>query len=522
MQTVSSAWTAEEKDSVRTIAQSLLVSWKKETNLANRTFTIGISTIGGPDGIGIDSSAIGGPGIYRYFNEKEYAMSLSWERGYNIPLGGLAKGLAEAELDNTSGRFTPRFMGGSSELYTTIIPRRPFLINAGFNFSGIDQSIPQFAGVVTKQPRVNTRTKRVNLQGADYIDFFQNRYLDQEVMFTGLRTDQVIEDLFESLGMSTAQYRLDYGINVIPFGLFEKGTRFSDAINDMVQAENGHLYQDEQGKFIFENRQHWDSAPYTQVQRVIRTAQVLESEIPNESNIINVVEINSKLVEKQPEQIIFRLNPFDSLMVPSNSSAEFFFEFESPALSLTTPTSTGSVSYFNAFSNSDGSGTELTDSLSVTKIYRFAHSAKVTFTNASTSNAYITNLVISGRIAKEVGTLYTRVKDSSSVTAYEERKISINNPYIQNETWAESLGQMILNDFSEIDNMQKITIRAIPELQIGDLISWQGRYWRIYDIKTKLDPDSGFTQDLTIVQKTIISYFRIGISTIGGSDQIAP
>ena len=57
---------------------------------------------------------------------------------------------------------------------------------------------------------------------------------------------------------------------------------------------------------------------------------------------------------------------------------------------------------------------------------------------------------------------------------------------------------------------------------MGDLISWQGRYWRVYDIKSKLSPEVGFIQEVSLVKRTIQSYFTIGISTVGGSDQIAP
>ena len=81
---------------------------------------------------------------------------------------------------------------------------------------------------------------------------------------------------------------------------------------------------------------------------------------------------------------------------------------------------------------------------------------------------------------------------------------------------------MILNDFSDPENLQVITIRAIPELQLFDLISWQGRYWRIFDIKATIDPSVGFVQELTLLQRTIKTYFRIGISTIGGDDKISP
>lgn len=518
MQSVSAAFTAEEKDSTRAVVGSLLVSWKKETNLSARTFTIGVSSIGGGDIIGINPGAVGGPGIYHYFDESDYLLSLAWERSLNMPIGGLTTALAEARLENTSMRFTPRYMGGQSELFTSILPRRPIIINAGF----VGDYIPQFAGILTRQPQLDTRTRTLSLEAADYMDFFQNRFLDQEVMFTGLRTDEVLEDLFQSMGMSTAQYELDPGINVIPFGLFEKGTRFSNIINDLVQAEIGHIYQDEEGKFRFENRYHWDSSPHNAVQRVLLTGQVLEAEAPNDDHIINVVEVNSKIVTKQPEQSIFRLSPFDFLEIPASSNAEFFIDFESPALSMTTPTASGEKSYYVANSASDGSGTNLTGSVSVVRVDRFAHAAKLHFSNASTSTAYITSLVVSGRVARTTSPIYVRSKTDSSITAYEERPYRIENDYIQSEIAANSLAQMILTDFSQPENLQRITIRAIPSLQLGDLVSWQGRYWRIFNIGSTLNPSEGFVQRLTLLQRTLTSYFRIGISTIGGTDGIAP
>lgn len=523
MQTVNSAWTAEERDTVRKIAHNLQVSWKKDSILGNRTFTIGVSTIGGSDIIGINPGAIGSPGNYRYFDESAYVTSLAWERGLNMPTGGLVKALGEATLDNTNGRFLPRYMGGNSELFTAILPRKPAIIGAGFNFSGIDQTVPQLSGILNKAPVVDVRNREVSLQMEDYIGYFQNRFLDQSIMFTAQRTDEVMRTLLvNELGMSTAQFSLDDGINLIPFGMFEKGRKFYDIFNDLTQAENGHSYMDEAGIFHFENRQHWDASPYNQTQRVIHTAQVIDAQAPDTDHIINVVEIRSKIMEKQPEQIIYRLNPFDSLAIPANSSAEYFFEFESPALSMTTPTGTGTVSYFVANDMDDGSGTDLTSSVSVTYAYRFANSTKMTFTNSSSSIAYITTLVISGRSAKSVGDLYTRSQISSSVTAYEERKFELENQFIQNVDWANSYAQMILNDFAQPENLQRITIRAIPELQLGDLVSWQGRPWRVFDIKSRLSPGTGFTQELTLLQRTITTYFRIGISTIGGSDKIAP
>lgn len=522
MQEVSAAFTAEEKDTVRKITADLLVSWKKESNLGNRTFTIGVSLIGSNDLIGINPGAIGSPGNYSYFEESDYLLSAAWERSYNMPVGGLSKALAEAQLENTSGRFTPGYMGGESELFTSILPRRPFIINAGFDFAGIPQNIPQFAGILTRQPEVDSRRSHVRLVGADYVDFFYNRYTDQESMFTGFRTDEVYEQMLVGLGLSTGQYVLDTGINIIQFGIFDKGTRYSDLFHKLAEAEAGHFYQDEEGIFRFENRQHWDTSPSNQVQKLVLTGQVLEAEAPDDDHIINVVEVKSKAYQKQPIQTVFSLPSLSPIEIPAGETIEKFLEFQNPILELTHPTDGGALSYYVANTESDETGTDITSSVTITNRGTFARAVKYQITNSSTSTAYITQLTLAGRTVIAPSDIYVRSTDDSSLTAYEERPYYIENEYIQNADWANSLARMILNDYSEPDNLQRITIRAIPELQLGDLISWQGRYWRIFKIASELDPASGYIQRLTLLQRTPQPYFRIGISTIGSADQIAP
>jgi hypothetical protein len=529
MLSVASAFTAEEKDSTRKIVASSRVAWKKSLLTSIRRFTIGVSTIGGTDVIASSGGTNSDFWNYQYQDESAYLMSLSYERSLQMPAGGINKGLAEVEFDNTSGRYTPRYMGGSSELYTAVQkPRRPLVLNAGFNFNGVDQMIPQFVGLTSKVPEVSAREKRTKIQAEDFVGFLQNRYVDNTTMFTAQRTDQVIENILQRLGYGTAQYNLDYGINNIPFGIYEQGTRYIDIIQKLVQAENGQFYQDEEGILRFENRQHWDSAPYTQVQKVITTSMVLEAKMPDDSHIINVVEVVGSPREKQATQRVFQGSGFagvSAIQIPAGGTKEQWVSYDDPMLQITTPTpatTSGDFSYFAANAASDGTGADLTASVYVKSIENFARASKIVFGNTSASIAFITKLDIWGRPARRSGDIYARNERGASVTAYEERPYKLENEYIQSNSWAESYTNMILRDFAFPENIQDITIRAIPELQLGDLISWQGRYWRIFGIKSKIAPSVGFVQDLKLLQRTITSYFRIGISTIGGSDLIAP
>lgn len=514
MQSVNAAFTAEEKDFSRQIAESLLVSWHRQNILGNKTFTIGVSIIGGNDIIGLTPGSIGSPANYKYFDESAYAMSLGWERGLNMPTGGLTMAMAEAVLDNTSRRFTPRSMGGRSEISTAILPSRPAIINAGFYLNGFPSLIPQFSGIISEQPLVDVRNRTISLRMLDYVSFFQNKKLDNAVMFTSQRTDQVFTTLSNMLGMNTAQYDYDTGINVIPFGYFPVGTTFADAFGKLAEAENGHLYQREDGVFVFENRQHWNSAPYNQVQKVISTAQVIDAQAPDQSHLVNMVEINADVLSKQPNQLVFSLA--SPLALPALTDTNLFINFDDPILALDTP------QFWVANISSDGSGANISTSIVLKSISTFAQAAKLIFSNNSSSNGFLTSLTLYGRPAKVSTNINYLAKDGSSITAFNEQPLSVDNPFIQSQSWAQTYAQMILQDFSNPENIQRITIKAFPDLQLGDLISWQGRYWRIFDIKTTLDPSQGFTQELTMIQRTIVTYFRIGISTIGGSDKISP
>ena len=514
MRSVADAWSVEAYDTYRNVSQSTQISWKKAYSATYRPFTIGVSTIGGGDGIASSGAITSDWNKYLYSNESEYVVSVEYERALNMPLGGLHTGIANVVLDNTSGRFTPRVAGGTSELFTAQKPRRPINITAGFDYSGINNLIPQFIGITSKTPEYSRRSATVSLEATDFIGYLQNKYLDQTAMYTAKRSDEIIATLLTDLGFATAQYDLDYGINQIPFAMFEKGARFSDVIHELAQAENAHVYQDEEGLIKFENRQHWDNYPHFNVQRVLPTSMVIDAEILGEDHIINVVEISSQVREKQPTQVLWQLS--GTIEVPALSNYEIFINFNDPVLQANRP------SGYVANTAANGSGTDISSSVSVKSFDAFAQAAKLTLYNSNSVSAFLTNLVVTGRPAKVTSEVYYREQRDLSVTAYEERPIKIDNPYIQNASWAQSYAGIILNDFASGENLQQIKIRALPELQLGDLISWQGRHWRIYGIKTKVSSEDGFVQELALLQRTIRTYFRVGISTIGGSDRVAP
>lgn len=513
MLSVNSAFTAEERDKTRQISSNLQVAWKKDYNASTKIFTVGSSAIGSSDTINSMGDVTSDWNKYLYEDETDNLVRVEWERELNEPIGGIAKAQAGAVLNNTSGRYLPDYNGGTSALFTSVyLPRRPFIVNAGFNYNGVDNNIPQFIGITTKAPVINERDRTVQLQGTDFINYLQNSYVDNAAIFTGLRSDQVIENLLINSGFSTSQYDLDYGINIIPFAEFNVGDRFGDIINQIVQAENGYFWQTEEGILKFQNRQAWTNNPYNQVQRIISTSQVIEQVTPNTEHIINVVEVIAKPRAKQPNQLVWKLST--SIEVPANSTIEQFINYDDPMLSVDAPV-------FVANTQSDGVGADATSFITIKK-YDFARASKLKITNSASYSVFITLMTIYGRPAKVINDIYFREKRDASVTAFEERPYKIENNYINSSVWANSFANMVLDDYSQPQKLIELTIRAIPELQLGDLISWQGKYWRVWGISSKLSAQDGFIQELKLLQRNIVTYFRIGISTIGGTDGIAP
>lgn len=514
MQSVDAAFTAEAKDTTRKIAHNLQLSWKRSFNSANVPFQIGVSMIGGTDFIGNSSASITSAwNRYQYSDESAYVMQLSWDRKLSLPLGGISIARANASLDNNTGRFLPDYLGGSSELFTAIQPKKPMIINSGFNYDGIDNMVPSFIGILDKNPVINLSNRRVDLSALDFLDFLNNRRIDDKAIYTGQRVDQMLDDIFRNkFNLGTAQYELDMGSDVIPFAALEPGTKYGDFVNKIVQAELGHLFQDEAGIIHFWNRQKWGTSPYNQVRDIIYTAQVLDVETPGDDHIINVVEVTAKPRKKTSGATLYTLVTPIELQPGTN---DVWVDFDNPVISAGTPSHT-------ANQNSDGSGTNDTGNVPLTGQSVFIRTAKYTFNNTTGRTSYITALTITGTWATEVDTIYRTNQDDSSVTAYDEKVVSINNEYIQSESQANSIIALILDQFAEQENLLKMTIKAKPQLQLGDLISWQGNYWRIFGIETSLDPSSGFIQTLDLVQRNINVYFTIGVSQVGGGDQIAP
>lgn len=521
MQSVSTDFTRRTKASIRPLSWRSLISFPKSFSSGVTFFTIGTSLIGGNDIIKGDNSVIQEWDKYKYEDYSGRVLSIEYTRESEQPTSPLTLSIATIVLDNHDDYFSP--LNTSSPIFGFVKPQRPIKLYIGFK----GEDIPVFVGVTQGLPKIDQKNKTVTIQCVDFLNSIINTPLDNEIMYVSKRTDEIISSLLITAGLIASQFVLDTGNTIIPFAYFQKGSKLGDALREIAEAELGTLYMDEAGVIRFENRTNW--ATKSQVWGLDRS-NVLDITAPTEDKLINVVEVYSNAREVQANQKLFELdNPKE---IPANSTLEIFADFKDdygalPVTGVDTPLyiTSATTSLFATNETRDGTGSTYQANVSVVGT-RFSTTYKMVFTNTASVPVFITQLELFATPAKVMSEIYTRKADITSIASYDERQpFKIENNYIQDEGSANSIAQIVLSDRAELDDQRVMLIKGVPQLQVGDVIRYTEQGLNQTYFVNRLNGilnSSGFRQTINVSKRTINTYFRIGISTIGGTDKIAP
>lgn len=522
MQLVSTDFTRRTQAAIRPLSWRSLISFQKNFTSGTTFFTIGTSTIGGSDIIKGDNSVVQEWDKYDYEDYSGRVLSLEYTRESDVPLSPMTQAIATVVLDNHDNYFTPT--NTASPIYGYVKPQRPIKLFMGFK--GEDISV--FVGLTKGLPKINEKAKTATFECIDFLSYLLNKPLDQETIYVDQRSDEIISSLLQTAGLITSQFSLDTGTVIIPFAYFKKGSRVGDALREIVEAELGTLYMDENGVIRFENRTTW--ASHSQVWGLDKS-NVLDISTPNDDNLVNVVEVYSNAREVQANQKLWELS--NATEIPANSSITIFADFkddygELPVTNVDTPAyiTSATTSLYATNADRDGNGDTYSANVSLTDSAQFSTTYMMTFTNTASVPVFLTQLELWATPAKVMSEIYVRESNSPSIDQYEEREPhKIKNDYIQDESAAESIAQIVLQDLAELDDQRRLQVKGVPQLQVGDVIRYTDEVTADTYFVTRIAGvlnSEGFKQTLLVTKRTINVYFRIGISTIGGTDQIAP
>ncbi len=528
MQSVSGNFVARTKGSIRHLDWRFMASFLKNFDAGVDFFTIGVSSIGGTDIIKGSGSVVQEWDKYDYEDFTSRILSIEWVREADPPLGAVTLAMADIKLDNHDDLFTPS--NALSPYHGHLGEGRPMRIYIGFNDV---EKIQVFVGLTEGQAKVDEKSKTVTFHCIDFMRQLQNTKLNETLMFVDDRTDEVISGVLQAAGLVPSQFSLDTGSVVIPFAYFPKDTNVGKAISEITEAELGALYMDENGVIRFENRTNWNSKSQSWQ---FTPSNTIDISTPDATKVVNSVEVFSKARVVQAKQKLWENDGAvtftdNSKTLEVGAVKDVFIDFKDdygdlPVTSADTPVyiTSATTSLFATNVAEDGSsGTVAGVTVGVSV---FSTAMKITFTNASQYTCFITQLEIWGTPAKVSQDIYEQVQDAVSIAEYEESPIKIENNYIQDSFAAHSIAQLVISDRNEPDDERILIVKGVPQLQIGDFVRYvddkgNNNTYYVKRLSGILSPD-GLRQTITIVKRTINEYFRIGISSIGGDDLIAP
>lgn len=501
---VTSQFEALSQGELRPTSHELTISWDKAFDDDIKFFTLDDSVLDGIDLLSPEGDEDILPwDQYQYDSYGDRVVAVEWQREELFPYS-VTQAMADITLNNFDDYFTK---GMSSPIDDYLLPQRPIKILAGFN--GLN--IPQFVGLTDSVPSLDTNSRTVKLHANDFLSFIFNRPLDQTLVYENKFTHEVLEDLFDFVGLTPNQYVLDESFNQIGFVYFEKGMKLGEAIKRLMQAELGSLYMDETGIIRFKNRLKEYAAPVISFDE----DTIIDYKTTEESTIINVVEVKSQVRVVQSNQAVYTLvQPLELV----GTAPELFVSFDDPITSLSP------ITAYLVNSLQDGSGTNLTGSVTITSVDLFNTAAKITFSNPAGGTVWLTSLSLAGTPAKVARNIYLRLQDDDSVEQYEEQVYTIENDFIQDNSGATSLALSILNLYKDYSSGIEIEVKGTPALQVDDTIEVTYKGSTDVYLVSKIQNqrvNAKFGQRITAYNFNLPTFFTLDQSLLDGTDVLA-
>lgn len=412
---------------------------------------------------------------YAYDDYSDRLVSVDIERSLEFPYN-VQSAMADFVFDNYDGYFTP---GSGSSIDDDNLPNRPVKVYAGY---GGGEVVPQFVGLTRKMPMVDTQKATVSYHAVDFLSEIAELSLTDIVDMRDVRTDQVLAAIVAQAGMTPDQYDFESGANVIPFVFFDIGQNAGEAIQKLIQAENGKLWLDEEGVLRFKRRGNNPGIPvYT-----MDDYQIVSATPGSFADIVNHVIISCDLREVQEFQTVYSKtgkgeSADTNWVVGANSSITRSLSLEDPCYYIVTPTlgRASSVSWFTAL-NSQGVQVQA----NITATGQLTNNAyKITVTNTNNFPVEIDNLVLWGEPAKVYDHLDYEAYEDESVSKYGDHRMMIaDNQFFQSVEQAASFADNILNERAFYSGTMTFQIKGDFSLQLGDVFDVTGEYAGTYQI----------------------------------------
>lgn len=514
---------------VRPLDYRVNVSFTKARNPDIDWFTLDQSQLDGGDLLADDETKpIQVWDAYDYQDISDRLISLDIERSVAFPYN-VQSAIADFTLSNYDGYLSALGAGGDSPLSQYIIPKRPCRLYLGFRSGGV---APQFVGLTQNIPDYDGfKNEQAKFTALDFLSEIGDMKLTNMVMMRDARTDEVISEILQQFGIEPQMFNLARGLNVIPFVYFESGKDAGNALRELVQAENGAMWLDENGIIQFQPR----TEIIGQVPVMTFDANNIEQINPSRNlQIVNSIFISTEVRKVLELQSVFTddnsngysaASSDDNYRVSANSAKEIWLNFEDPVWTANPLVLNGNANNSN-FRVVNLNGHAVSSGVSIQGTL-FATSYKLEITNSNAYAVSISYIDLWGQPAKMVGgqPLEYEAEESDSVAKYGQMRVEItDNKCFGSLNNARAYARDIIQKYSEYNNTLSVVVKGDPSLQLNDIVEidypkYSGDYL-VVGTKHSLT-DAKLETTLTLRKTEIYTPFILNQSVLNGTDVLS-
>ena len=242
-----------------------------------------------------------------------------------------------------------------------------------------------------------------------------------------------------------------------------------DAIRDIEESEVGYVGESPTGQIVFESRQSRLQAPHITSQATFSDAAdatltyVDIEQIDPLGELYNVMNAEVQLYTVGSLAVLWTLaeSGADSPALRAGAAKIFVARFPTAASATNARhvnawTTTAATTDMLANAAADGTGSNLTSDIGIS-VSKYAESMKITLTNNSTTDAYITKLQARGTPVTADDPLKIVEEDSTSQSSFGKRTFPLEGPFIPSEQDARDLMAYLLSIHKDPMRTMRIT-----------------------------------------------------------------
>lgn len=406
-----------------------------------------------------------GDGLFNGYNDAQTMFSLETERGRKFFLASssgfepVMVGKLSVDILDLARRYDP--YNPASPLYKSLLPGTQFRLRVRRESDGA--ILPVMSGEIDDiRPEYGSGKHQVRITGVDAVRRLKDERVSSAV-YENIQFKAAIEKVLIDAGFG--EYVIDQAVSDSMRYWWSRGNSAFWELDTLTNAVLGYFYVAADGRPTYKSRLPGDS-PVTLLDD---TDVLLGTKVYAPWEVVrNVIRVYARARRQVNNVVLWSL--VDVPFVPAGESRTIWAEFsynnaEVAALAVTTPVP---GTDYSANTASDGSGTDLTGSVSVT-LTAFASSAKLVVKNNGGSGAYLISPKLRGNAIVVDSYTYAEARNEASIARYRSSlDLVINSDWLQDVNTASEHASILLQRLQSQKKFPRLQVLS-PERQFVEL-----------------------------------------------------